>query len=150
MSGSTEFSLQITEKEWLKKDEFKPVLTKALQAASQGWHDEITHYPAQRAAYRTTQGYRAGEESSMTKFTALAAGKTAGGNYRTYKRTHTLGNTASYQILSPVESKLIGVFYGKYVLKGTKHWAGWPGKVDAIKKRVGARYKAGLKVAMGK
>ena len=66
-----------------------------------------------------------------------------------YRRTHTLGRTATHALDAgnPYVAKLKGVFYGTYVLLGTRYWAGWPGKLDLIKRRVEERFKAAFRQA---
>ena len=143
--SDTSFDIQITEKEWLK-DAGKGAFHKAMDAGGQGWHDELTHYPPQKPAIRT----RDTGHAFRVAYTQ-APGNTAGGNRRAYKRTHALGNTASHVVAANgLSAKLIGKYYGKYVLLGTKYWEGWPGKLDLIKKRISSRYKAALKQAIGK
>ena len=141
MSSGTGFDLNVTEKPWME-DAGRGAFKKAMDAAGQGWHDELTRYPPQRTGIKVTRG----EESSTLK---LMQGKTKGGKRRAYKRTHALGNTATHKVaFSGMSATLSGKFYGKYVLLGTKYWAGWPGKLDSIKKRIASRYKAALKEAM--
>jgi hypothetical protein len=143
MPSGTSFDLKITEKPWMK-DGGKAAMRKAIEAGAQGWHDEMQHYPPQAGAFR----------SNWSGKTFLTSGKrqtsTTLHMAKPYRRTYELRKTATYQVKSPFEAALIGLYYGKYVLLGTKYWAGWPGKLDLIKKRIGLRYKAALRIALGK
>ena len=66
-----------------------------------------------------------------------------------YERTGTLGNTATYKT-EATQVSFIGKYYGAFVLGGTRYWAGWPGKKEAILSRCETAFREAFNRAMHK
>ena len=70
-----------------------------------------------------------------------------------YVRTGTLGNTSAYKVDSGAgkyTAEVGGVNYTPYVLHGTKHWAGWPGKLEMVISELKRGFGVGLRKALHK
>ena len=117
---STSFDLKI-DLGVLKPEHIAAALKSAFDAAGAAYSSEMKNYPAQS------------EVAPGTK----------------YERTGTLGNTATYKTETNLV-QLIGRYYGAFVLGGTRYWAGWPGKKEAILSRCETAFREAFNRAMHK
>ena len=70
-----------------------------------------------------------------------------------YVRTYNWANTPAppYNITAPGKTmELSGMFYGRFILKGTVKWIGWPGHLDGIKQAIIKGFKHGVGEAASK
>jgi hypothetical protein len=122
------FNLSVTTKEAGFMRNFPSVIDKALKSAGVGYVGERGNYPGQAAPYR-------------------ADGRTV----TAYKRTRSFASrpAQSYVITkSSSTMELYSMTYGKYILKGTWKWAGWPEKLEEIKKAIVEGFKKGISQAI--
>jgi hypothetical protein len=122
------FNLNVSVKEAGFMKDFKGVIDKALITSGVAYVGERGNYPGQASPYRAD-----------------------GRAVSPYKRTRNFASkpAPSYVVTKTGrELTLYSMSYGQYVLTGTKFWAGWPGKLEEIKKAIESGFRKGLAQAI--